>query len=139
MIALTRRYHFPAAHVLASHALSDAENRRIFGKCANPNGHGHNYGVEVSVTGPVDQRTGSILPVEELDALFDAAVREPFSHRLLNDVERFAGTVPTAENIAAVVHEELSRALAQRGGSARIARVRIVETARNLFDYGALE
>jgi 6-pyruvoyltetrahydropterin/6-carboxytetrahydropterin synthase len=135
---VTRRYRFPAAHVLSSRALSDEENRRIFGKCANPSGHGHNYGVEVSVTGPVDARTGQILPVEELDAIFDASVREPFSHRLLNDVERFATVVPTAENIAVAIHEELSRALGRRGGAARVARVRLVETPRNVFDYGEI-
>jgi 6-pyruvoyltetrahydropterin/6-carboxytetrahydropterin synthase len=134
VIAVTRRYRFPAAHVLASAALSDAENQRIFGKCANPNGHGHDYGVEITVSGPVDPETGSVLAPERLDAAFDERVRRPFSHHLLNDCEAFRGLVPTAENIARVVHRALRPALEASG--VRLVRVRIVETPRNTFDYG---
>ena len=71
MIELTRRYAFPAAHVLRSETLGERENERIFGKCANPNGHGHNYGVEVTVTGRVDPTSGQILPPDELDRIFE--------------------------------------------------------------------
>jgi 6-pyruvoyltetrahydropterin/6-carboxytetrahydropterin synthase len=134
MISVTRRYRFPAAHVLASPALSDAENQRIFGKCANPNGHGHDYGIEVTVSGPIDARTGSILPPERLDAVFDERVRKAFSHRLLNDCEPFRALVPTAENIARVIHAALRPELEASG--VRLTRVRIVETPRNTFDYG---
>ena len=135
MIRLTRRYRFPAAHVLASPLLSDAENDRIFGKCANPNGHGHDYGVEVSVEGRVDPATGHVVPPDLLDAVFDEAVRERWSHRLLNDLPRFAKRVPTAENIAEALFEDLAPLIAVRTG-ARLANVRVVETGRNHFDYG---
>ncbi len=137
MIRLTRRYRFPAAHVLASPLLSDAENDRIFGKCANPNGHGHNYGVEVTVRGSVDCETGQLISIDELDRIFDEAVGEPMSHRMLNDLDEFAGLVPTAENIARVIHCALEPLLASRT-RARLARVRIVETASNTFEYGEL-
>lgn len=135
MIALTRRYAFPAAHVLARDDFSAEENERIYGKCANPNGHGHNYGLEVTVGGTVDPESGRIVPLERLDALVRERLVERFSHRLLNDDPAFAGRVPTAENLAKVAHETLAPALA-REGAARLLRVRVVETARNHFEYG---
>jgi 6-pyruvoyltetrahydropterin/6-carboxytetrahydropterin synthase len=122
---------------LRSEALEDAENERIFGKCANPNGHGHNYGVEVSVAGAVDEQTGQIVPIEDLDRIFDRSVRERFSHRMLNELEPFASCVPTAENIARVIHDVLAPEVAQATG-ARLVRVRIVETRRNTFEYGEM-
>ena len=135
MIRLTRCYEFPAAHVLAADALSDAENVRIFGKCANPNGHGHNYGVEVTLTGQVDSETGQLVPIDELDRIFDETIGQPFSHRMLNELDAFAGRVPTAENIARVIHAALEPAVADRT-RARLAQVRIVETGSNAFEYG---
>ena len=77
MIELTRRYAFPAAHVLASEQLQSEQNERIFGKCANPNGHGHNYGVEVTVVGSIDSETGQLISTEVLDRIFEAAVMGP--------------------------------------------------------------
>ena len=135
MIALTRRYRFPAAHVLRSERFSDEENRRVYGKCAHPNGHGHDYGLEVTVTGPLDARTGAIVPVAELDELVRRRVLERLGHRLLNDDPWFAESVPTAENIARAVRGELDAALAERG-AARVARVRLQETRRNAFECG---
>jgi len=135
-VSLTRRYRFPAAHVLRSPALSDVENERVYGKCANPGGHGHDYGLEVTVRGTPDARTGFVLPPETLDAIVEARVLRRFDHRLLNDDPLFAGArVPTAENIAIALHHELAGEIAARG-SARLARVRVVETPRNFFDYG---
>lgn len=134
MIVATRRYRFAAAHVLAHPALPDEENRRIYGKCANPNGHGHDYAVEVSVTGAVDPTTGSILSPRVLDELVEARVVRRFAHRLLNEDPLFSERVPTAENIAIAVHEELAEPVAAAG--ARLFNVRIVETPRNTFDYG---
>jgi 6-pyruvoyltetrahydropterin/6-carboxytetrahydropterin synthase len=134
LILVTRCYRFPAAHVLRSPALSDAENRRLYGKCAHPAGHGHDYGVEVTLAGPVDPGTGQIVPDAELDALVGERVLEPFSHRLLNDLAPFRRAVPTGENIARVLHEALEGPLAARG--ARLVRVRVVETARNQFEIG---
>lgn len=135
MIEVTRRYAFPAAHVLASDQLAPEENQRIFGKCANPNGHGHNYGVEVTVTGSVDPETGQVASHEELDRIFEAAVGEPLSHRMLNEVDAFGARVPTAENIAVVVFELLESEI-ESTTDARLARVRIVETPRNSSEYG---
>lgn len=135
MITLTRRYRIAAAHVLRRPDLSDAENERIYGKCANPNGHGHDYGIEVTVEGRVDPETGTIFPLERLDALVGERVLSRFDHRMLNDDPLFRDAVPTAENIARVIHAELAPAIAARGGP-RLAGVRIVETRRNHFDYG---
>ena len=140
MISLTRCYRFPAAHVLAIATASEAENRRLYGKCANPAGHGHDYGVEVTLAGPVDERSGRVVDPARLDALFAERVGRPLGHRMLNELPCFrdAGLVPTAENIARVVFDELAEPIAA-SGAARLARVRIVETRRNSFVYGELE
>ena len=137
MIQLTRRYRFPAAHVLAHPSLSAAENERLYGKCANPAGHGHDYGVEVTVAGPVDDRSGQIIAPERLDALFEDRIGRRFGHRLLNADPAFDGRVPTAENIATVIHAGLSGSVAERS-SARVLAVRVVETSRNSCTYGEL-
>jgi len=136
MLAVTRRYHFPAAHVLTSSAFSPEENLRIYGKCANPAGHGHDYALEVSISGPVDARTGSILPRERLDEIVESRVIARFAHHLLNDDPLFEKRVPTAENLCEVVHEQLSGAIAETG--ARLVRVRVEETRRNSFALGEL-
>ena len=138
MIGLTRRYSFPAAHVLRHDSFSEEENLRVFGKCANPGGHGHNYGVEVTVTGPVDERTGEVMSRERLDGLVQERVLGRFSHRMLNDDELFAERVPTAENIVRVIYERLEEPLA-RQGDARLLRVRVLETRKNAFVYGEME
>ncbi len=136
MIALTRCYRFPAAHVLRRADFSDAENERVYGKCANPAGHGHDYGLEVTVAGPVDARSGQVVPLEVLDEIVQERILDGFSHRCLNDLEPFRERVPTAENIAAVIHDALTDPLSTRT-SARLVGVRLVETRRNWFDYGA--
>ena len=105
MIRLTRCYAFPAAHVLRHGSFSEEENLRVFGKCANPGGHGHNYGVEVTVSGPVDEQTGEVVSRERLDGLVEERVLGRFSHRMLNDDPIFAERVPTAENIARMIYE----------------------------------
>ena len=137
MISLTRRYAFPAAHVLAHPDFSPEENERTYGKCANPAGHGHNYGIEVTVTGPVDETTGQIADPERLDAIFDERVRERFSHSMLNDDELFRERVPTAENLAITIHDRL-REVVEEQTSARLLRVRVIETRRNSFAYGEM-
>ena len=136
MIALTRRYRFPAAHVLASPELDDASNQAIFGACANPRGHGHNYGVDVTVTGPVGE-DGRIVDPDLLDAIFEEEVAGPYSHHMLNDVAPFGALVPTAENIARAIHDRLAVPIAVRTG-ARLARVLIDETRRNSVTCGSL-
>ena len=137
MIELTRRYGFPAAHILCQSGLSDAENLAVYDKCAKPNGHGHNYGVEVTVTGPVDERTGRILSPDLLDRIFEERIESRFARRLLNDDEAFRDRVPTAENIALVIHETLADEVARRS-SAQVIRVKIVETRNNSCISGAI-
>jgi 6-pyruvoyltetrahydropterin/6-carboxytetrahydropterin synthase len=132
---LTRRYRFPAAHRLAHDSFTPEQNRRLYGKCSNPAGHGHNYGVEVSVTGPVDPSSGRIIDPDQLDAIFERLVAARFGHRMLNQDPAFAERVPTGENLAQVIHSELAPAI-ERAGTARLARVRVVETRRNSFVYG---
>jgi 6-pyruvoyltetrahydropterin/6-carboxytetrahydropterin synthase len=134
---LTRRYRFPAAHVLSHPDFTPERNREVYGQCANPAGHGHDYGVEVSVTGPLDPASGRILDPATLDALFERRIGARFGHRLLNADPAFARRVPTAENLARVIHDELAPAIAAEG-RARLARVRIVETRRNSFVYGEM-
>jgi 6-pyruvoyltetrahydropterin/6-carboxytetrahydropterin synthase len=138
VIAVTRRYRFPAAHVLRSAALSDAENERVYGKCANPAGHGHDYGLEVTLAGTPDPRTGSLVPVDRIDAIVEARVLDRLSHRLLNDDPWFRDAVPTAEQIALAIEAELRDALAGTP-NARVARVRLLETRRNTFACGEAE
>lgn len=135
---VTRRYRFPAAHVLASPSFTSEENLETYGKCANPAGHGHNYGIEVTVTGPIDPRSGRIIDPEQLDAIFERRVAARFGHRMLNADPAFAQRVPTAENLAQVIHAELAPAI-ERAGTARLARVRVVETRHNSFVYGEME
>lgn len=134
MIEFTRCYRFPAAHVLARDDFSEAENRRRYGKCANPGGHGHNYGVEVTVRGPVDAETGEVIERSRLDTLVAERVVARFGHRLLNDDPLFGDRVPTAENIARAIHGELAPPLAETG-KARLVRVRVHETRKNSFAY----
>ena len=137
MIELTRRYGFPAAHILSQPSFSAEQNLAIYGKCANPNGHGHNYGVEVTVTGPIDERTGRILSPDLLDRIFEERIEARFARRLLNDDEAFRDRVPTAENIALVLHEALADEVAKRS-SAEVIRVKIVETRHNSCISGAI-
>ena len=134
---LTRRYAFGAAHVLRHPSFSDERNEAVYGRCANPNGHGHNYDVEVTVTGPVDERTGRIVSIELLDRIFDERIRARFSRRLLNDDPVFRDRVPTAENSALVIEESLATEAANRS-SAKLVRVKIIETRNNSCTSGAL-
>ena len=132
MIALSRRYRFPAAHVLRSDELSDEENARIYGKCSNL--HGHDYGVEVTVTGPLDP-SGRVVAPERLDALMEEHVLGPLAHTNLSEHPLFAELISTAENVARVVHERLAGPI-ERETPARLLRVRIQETRKNGFEYG---
>jgi 6-pyruvoyltetrahydropterin/6-carboxytetrahydropterin synthase len=136
MIALTRRYRFPAAHVLRHPGLSDADNARIYGKCANPAGHGHDYGLEITVAGDVDPASGQIVARDRLDALVAERVLDRFGHSLLNEDPAFAERVPTAENIALAAFGELAPAIAAVHPGARLVRVRLEETRKNSFETG---
>ncbi len=136
-LQLTKRYAFAASHRLNSPLLSDAENDATFGKCNNPHGHGHNYEVELTVAGPVDPGTGRVVDVGALDALAEEQILAPFRFRDLNkEVPVFATVVPTTENLAVEVDRRL-RAAWPATMAARLEKVRIRETARNICDiYG---
>lgn len=130
-LVLTRRYSFPASHRLFREGWSDAENHRAFGKCANANGHGHNYALEVSVTGEVDPATGMIANLADLDEFVSTQVLDDFDHANLNEqIPEFRHMIPTTENLCRVIFNRL-------GGfrQARMERVRIEETAKNSFEY----
>jgi 6-pyruvoyltetrahydropterin/6-carboxytetrahydropterin synthase len=137
MTSITRLYKFSASHRLHSAALSDAENDRLYGKCNNPFGHGHDYILEVTATGELDPLTGRILPLAALDRLIEEKVLRRFANRNLNlDVPEFAALVPTTENVALTVAAILERhwpAYFART-SARLSRVHIQETDRNGFE-----
>ena len=128
---LSRRYRFSASHRLHSAQLGEEENRRVYGKCNNPYGHGHNYVVEVAVYGPVDQATGMIASLTDLDAFVESEIIEPFDHTYLNEeIAEFREHVPTTENICIEIFNRL-----RRFPRARLERVRIEETGLNSFEY----
>lgn len=134
-VALGRRYHFAASHRLHNPALSEAENWRLYGKCNNPYGHGHNYTVEVLVSGKVDPATGMIANLADLDSFVEREVLEPFDHKSLNDdVAAFRATVPTTENLCIEIFRRL-----QAFPRAKLLRVRIQETSNNSFEYAGDE
>ena len=132
MIRLTRAYEFSAAHILARPDWDEAKNRDVYGKCANPAGHGHNYRLEVTVRGDVDPASGRIVPVERLDSVVQRRVLDALDHRFLNhEVPEFASEVPTAENIARFAWSALKGELSP----AVLERVRLVETSKNSVEY----
>jgi len=133
---LTIRTHFAAAHRLARPELSPEENDAIYGKCARPHGHGHNYLLEVTVRGAIDPRTGMVCDLAALQKLVDELVVEPFDHTFLNkDVAHFATTVPTAENIALHIADLLSSPVAALG--AALHKVRLQESPNNAAEVFA--
>ena len=142
MFRVTRLYRFAASHRLHARALSDEENRRLYGKCNNPFGHGHNYVLEVSARGPADPETGSAVDARRLDELVAREVIEPFDHRNLNcDVAAFRDVTPTSELLAAEICRRLQHGWrgAFPGEWPQLEKVRIAETARNIFEMDAYE
>jgi 6-pyruvoyltetrahydropterin/6-carboxytetrahydropterin synthase len=133
---VTRIYEFSASHRLHAAGLSDEENLRVFGKCNNSSGHGHNYVLEVTLrTGPGER--GEPLPADTFDRIVEERVVDRWDHRHLNvDLPEFAGLNPTAEEIARLAWNRLEAPLAEAaGGRARLHRVTLRETARNLVEY----
>ncbi len=129
---ITRRVHFNAAHRLHNPAESDAWNRATFGPCNNPNYHGHNYELEVTVEGDIDPRTGYVLDIAVLKELVDRHVSSVLDHRNLNlDVPYFRDHIPSAENIAVFCWAAIAPALP----SGRLQRIRLWETPRNYVEY----
>lgn len=130
-LSLTRRYRFSASHRLYSPKFSGEENLRLYGKCSNPYGHGHNYVVEVTIAGPVDPATGMIANLSELDPFVEREVIEAFDHKYLNEqIPEFCAQVPTTENVCREIYLRLKPFPA-----ARLERVRIEETSNNSFEF----
>jgi 6-pyruvoyltetrahydropterin/6-carboxytetrahydropterin synthase len=133
-VKVSRKEHFNAAHRLFRADWSDTQNEKVFGKCSNPNYHGHNYELVVSVTGEPDPGTGYVLDMKKLSDLIKAEVLSKFDHKNLNlDTEYFKDSNPTAENIAVVIW----RILRQKIDSKLELKITLHETERNFVEYPA--
>jgi 6-pyruvoyltetrahydropterin/6-carboxytetrahydropterin synthase len=132
MVYLTRKAEFSASHYYHNPNLSAEENRRLFGKCNNPNGHGHNYTVEVTVTGAVDPRSGFVVDLKDLKEILNREVMDVVDHRFLNkEVAEFAASIPTTENLAIWIWQRLEG----KFQVAKLHRVRLYETPDLFVDY----
>lgn len=141
-VRMTRRYRFSAAHRLDTPLLTPERNRAVYGKCNNPYGHGHDYTVEVSITGEVESQTGRLVPLAALDHFCGEVLLKPFDRRNLNlEVPEFAALVPTTENLAEVLASRVAAAWPRWFGESagRFEKLRIWETRRNIFEVFAGE
>ena len=130
-ISVCRVAHFNAAHRLFNKNWTFEKNQAVFGKCNNPNFHGHNYKIEVWVTGPIDPDTGYVIDLGDLKTIIKNEVEDRFDHKNLNeDTEEFKNLIPTAENISSVIWQLLKNALPQHLG----LRIRLYETERNIVE-----
>lgn len=128
---LTRRYRFSASHRLHNEKMSAEENAAVYGKCNNPYGHGHNYIVEVTVSGQVDPRTGMICNLVNLDKFVKQEIVQRYDDGNLNTLEEFQKLVPTTENLCVEIFDRLQKGF----HSAKVEKVRIEETMMNSFEY----
>jgi len=134
-VTVCRKAHFNAAHRLHRKDWSDEKNEAVFGKCNNPNFHGHNYELIVAVTGEVNAETGYVMDMKELSDIIEKEVEKPFDHKNLNlDVPEFANLIPTAEHIAYVIWHKLRKVVAAELG----LEVTLYETPRNFVKYNGL-
>jgi len=129
-VELHRRYHLSASHRLHSDAYTLEQNRAVFGKCNNPYGHGHNYVIEVAMSGPVDPATGMMTNLADLDAFANKELIAHFDHQNLNTLADFQTLVPSTENLCIVVF-----GIFAQYPHARLERIRIEETGNNSFEY----
>ena len=134
MVYLTRKAEFSASHYYHNPELSPEENQRVFGKCNNPNGHGHNYMLEVTVKGAVDPKSGFVVDLKQLKDVMHQEVLDALDHRFLNkEIPEFVKTIPTTENLAIVIWQRLAPKLK----AAALHRVRVYETPDLFVDvYG---
>ena len=133
-VAVFRKEHFNAAHRLFNADWDDKKNMEVFGKCALPNYHGHNYELIVKIVGEPDEKTGYVMDLKELSDLIEEKILERFDHKNLNlDTEEFKNLNPTAENIAVVIYDKIRARL----DSAYEIKVRLSETERNIVEYPA--
>src|SRR2546428_6647211 len=128
---LTRRYMFSASHRLHSDDMSPEENVATYGKCNNQYGHGHNYALEVTVSGPVDENTGMVCNLVDLDGFVEREILEHFDQQNLNTLAEFVHAVPTTENLCAAIYDILRRGFTQ----AHLEKIRMEETMMNSFEY----
>jgi 6-pyruvoyltetrahydropterin/6-carboxytetrahydropterin synthase len=128
---LTRRYMFSASHRLHSDAMSEEENSRTYGKCNNPHGHGHNYMLEVTVSGQVDAATGMVCNLADLDDFVRRQILDRFDLENLNTLAEFQGVVPTTETLCTSIYDILRRGFRP----AHLEKVRLEETMMNSFEY----
>jgi 6-pyruvoyltetrahydropterin/6-carboxytetrahydropterin synthase len=134
MIYITRKEHFNAAHRLFRSDYSDEKNLEIFGKCSNPNWHGHNYELFVTVKGEVDPETGFLINLKELSRIINEFVLVKLDHRNVNlEVDFMSGKLASAENLATGIWEELEKPVAEAG--AQLHSVKLFETERNFVEY----
>ncbi len=134
---VTRRYRFAASHRLHSDGFSEDENRNLYGKCSNPFGHGHDYVLDVTASGPVNASSGQVVHVPTLDRLVTEQVLKDFDHRYMNaDLNEFQKLVPTSENIIRVIEDRLTARWTAvfPGGWPRLEGIRLRETKRNVFE-----
>ena len=127
---LTRRYWFAASHRLHTPKLSEEENRKVYGKCNNPFGHGHNYALEVTVSGPVASETGMVCNLVEIDRAVREQVLDRFDHQNLNFIPEFRDLVPTTENLCIAIYKILKQSLS----NTHLDKVRLEETSQNSFE-----
>jgi 6-pyruvoyltetrahydropterin/6-carboxytetrahydropterin synthase len=127
---LSRRYHFSASHRLHTESYDAAQNAAVFGKCNNPHGHGHNYTVQITLSGQVDPATGMVCNLAELDAFAQTNLLARFDHTNLNTLACFRDTVSTTENLSIEIHR-----IFQLFTAAHLERVHVEETSNNSFDY----
>ena len=137
MIQLSLKFEFSAAHRLHSPQLSETENQELFGRCNNPNGHGHNYELEVTLSGPPDA-TGRLFPVHQLQKIVNDTIIDRFDHKHLNldlpDFHDATGLNPTVENIAAVIFQKLAPTIPT---PAKLTRIRLWETPKTVAEVSA--
>jgi 6-pyruvoyltetrahydropterin/6-carboxytetrahydropterin synthase len=132
-VYLTRRYPFAASHRLHSAVLGEAANRETYGKCNHPHGHGHNYYLELTLSGPIAPETGMLCDLAELDSLVAREVLARFDHQNLNMLPEFHAQVPTTENLTLCIHQILTGIPLP----AHLETIRVEETGNNSFEYAA--
>ncbi len=134
MMFITRKFHFSASHRLFKPGLSDKENEEVYGKCSNPNGHGHNYQLEVTVAGEPDAGTGYLMDLKELKQLVDKELIDKVDHKNLNvDVDFMTGVVPTTENIASSFWDQIADKI--NNNNRKLYSIKVSETENNTVEY----
>jgi 6-pyruvoyltetrahydropterin/6-carboxytetrahydropterin synthase len=132
MVYITRKAHFCASHRLYNPEWSDEKNDAVFGKCNNPNGHGHNYELEVTVAGSLPPETGMVMDLKKLADIIEDEIVEKVDHKHLNlDVDFLRGIIPTAENMAIVFWEILERKITE----GKLYSIKVYESENNFVEY----